>query len=524
MKRSGWSLWRNADGAVAPTVALSLTALIAAGGIAFDYSRMASMHTEIQNAADQAALAAATQLDGLANARARATAAANQIVSNSTVFANDGSSRSLAVATVAFCSAYDDSAVNNPADPPTAPTGCTLATGDADAKVVVVTMATRRANYALTPIVAAYSSGDLTAQAAASVQSAICKVPPVMICNPSEPANNTNELLDFNPPAHAGLALVTGSATAPGNFGWLQAALGNGTPALAGELGYNVPQGPCQAITGVTTKTGMDASVLNAFNTRFDIYANGNNTCPSQGGGTCSPAVDTRKDMLCPLKNGACKDSNSWTPVTYNPPFVNGKAQPLSGTADPSIMGFPHDLCQSGLQSQYTCGIVGDGVWDIDAFFRVNYGWSHATWMANTSLPATAGRYDVYKWEIAHPGGNGTPGINQPQVVGTQAAFGNSTQATGDAPADESTSQPDRRTIAVAVLDCNALTVHGKTTNVPVPSWLKVFLVEPAANRGSGSNLYTDQKDIYVEYIEKSKSQDDEFSEVVRRDVPYLVK
>ena len=29
MRRSIWSLWRNADGAVAPTVALSLTALLA---------------------------------------------------------------------------------------------------------------------------------------------------------------------------------------------------------------------------------------------------------------------------------------------------------------------------------------------------------------------------------------------------------------------------------------------------------------------------------------------------------------
>ncbi|HEX5238002.1 MAG TPA: pilus assembly protein TadG-related protein [Sphingomicrobium sp.] len=530
MKRSAWSLWRNADGAVAPMVALSLTALIAGGGVAFDYARMASLDTELQNAADQAALAAATQLDGLTNARARATAAANQIVSNSTVFANDGSGRTLAVATVAFCSAYDDTVANNPSDPATSPTGCTLATSDADAKVVVITMGTRKANFALTPIVAAYSGGNMTAQAAASVQSAICKVPPVMICNPDEPTANTNELLDFNPPAHAGLALVTGSASAPGNFGWLQAALGNGTPALAGELGYNTPQGPCQAITGVTTKTGMDTSVLSAFNTRFDVYANGNNTCPSQGGGTCSPAVDTRKDLTCTLKKGACKDANSWTPVTYNPPFsttspIVAQTLPTDGSKDPSIMGFPHDLCQSGLQSQYTCGIVGNGVWDIDAFFRVNYGWDHTTWMTKTGLAATAGRYDVYKWEIANPDGDGVHGLNHAQLVGTtQAAFANSTQATGNAPVAESSSQPDRRVIAVAVLDCNALNAHGKTVDVPVPSWLKVFLVEPAVNRGSGSNLYTDQKDIYVEYIEKSKSQDDEFSEVVRRDVPYLIK
>ena len=64
--RSVIDLWRSASGSVAPTVALSLVALIAVGGIAFDYARMASLDTELQQAADQAALAAATQLDGSA--------------------------------------------------------------------------------------------------------------------------------------------------------------------------------------------------------------------------------------------------------------------------------------------------------------------------------------------------------------------------------------------------------------------------------------------------------------------------
>jgi Flp pilus assembly protein TadG len=537
MWRSARTLWRNVDGAVAPTVALSMTALLVAGGIAFDYAHMASLDTELQQAADQAALAAATQLDGLTDSRARATAAAKQIVANVTHFANDGdaSGQSLAVATIAYCSVYDDS--NASAGTPSAPAGCTLATGDADARVVVVTMATRRANFALTPILAAASSGDMTAQAAASVESSICKVPPVMICNPDEQPTNTNELLDFTPPRGAGITLVTGSATAPGNFGWLESGLGNGTPALAGELGYNVPQGPCQAISGVTTKTGMDTSVLNAFNTRFDVYANGNTTCPNQGGGTCSPALNTRKDLICPLQNAgstSCKNNSNWSPVVYSPPFASGKAQPLDPATYPAgypaIMGYPHDLCHSGLKSQYTCGLVGDANWDRDAYFKVNYGWDHSTWLAQTglSLDATASnyasRYNVYQWELAHPNGtDNLHGINFKQPVPTNtAAF--AIPATGVAGVGGGASQPDRRTIAVAVLNCYALNAHGKTTNVPVPSWLKVFLTEPAMQRGTGGSVYTDQKDIYVEFIEKTQSQDDNFSEVVRRDVPYLVK
>jgi len=67
-------LMKATYGAVAPTVALALLALIGAGGIAFDYAHLAAMDTELQQAADQAALAAATQLDRSDGARVRAAA------------------------------------------------------------------------------------------------------------------------------------------------------------------------------------------------------------------------------------------------------------------------------------------------------------------------------------------------------------------------------------------------------------------------------------------------------------------
>src|SRR5690242_3276717 len=103
MRRAVGSLWQQDDGAVVPTVALSLTALIAVGGIAFDYAHLASLDTELQQAADQAALAAVTQLDGQPNAVARATAAAQNLITNSTYFASHiagGHSTDVAIATV----------------------------------------------------------------------------------------------------------------------------------------------------------------------------------------------------------------------------------------------------------------------------------------------------------------------------------------------------------------------------------------------------------------------------------------
>ena len=479
---------RNNSGAVAPTVALSLFGLVAVGGIGFDYARLASLDTELQQAADQAALAAASQLDQQTGSTARAVAAAQSLLVNQTRFGNDGGGL-----TVSTGQSYTDAGGNtvaritfysNKVDAEADTNGFAAATSnDTLAKFVKVDVAGRQAIYALTPIVGAMRSSTINASAVAGVGSAICKVPPVMICNPDEASTNTNELLDFNPARGTGLRLVTGNATVPGNFGWLEAGIGNGTPALAGELGYNVPLGPCQPTTGVTTKTGMDTSVLNAFNTRFDVFANGNTTCPNQGGGTCSPAADTRKDLVCDPKNdlSGCKNDNWSTAAKVYDPYWDSDgdgtkelaALPTTGALDPDIMGYPHDICHSSLLSRQTCGIKGSATWDVNAYFRVNYKLDEAGWRSllgspysgTTTIPA---RYDVYQWELAHGNGTGTAGINFSQADGSNRAF--SIPATGRTAAAAGGSQPDRRVIAAAVLNCQALNVHGKTTNVPVPT------------------------------------------------------
>src|SRR5205823_13057812 len=181
MARRGRSIWSNDEGAVAPTVALSLLGLIAAGGIAFDYARVASMDTELQSAADQAALAAATQLDGQSNACARAAAAASALLANKTYLSNDSSGNAVQVPTSGVSSCTGNSAIqfyqtyNQSTDTPGS-----AATGDSNAKVVIVSVTPRQAVYALTPIVAAFSSSSIGAQAVATLSSAICKMPPVM--------------------------------------------------------------------------------------------------------------------------------------------------------------------------------------------------------------------------------------------------------------------------------------------------------------------------------------------------------
>src|SRR5829696_2648194 len=153
MRRISSDLLRSEKGSVAPTVGLSLFALIAAGGIAFDYSRLAAMDTELQNAADQAALAAATQLDGEVGATNRAIAAAQSLVLNQTRLANDGGGVAIltgqpgtGVVRVHFYSSKADAEADTNAFEATA------ANADTNAKFVKVAVTERTAHYALTPI------------------------------------------------------------------------------------------------------------------------------------------------------------------------------------------------------------------------------------------------------------------------------------------------------------------------------------------------------------------------------------
>jgi Flp pilus assembly protein TadG len=524
-------LWRNEGGAVAPIVALSLTGLIAGAGIAIDYTHVEALHTEVQGASDQAALAAASQLDGKSGACARAAAAAVYMLKNNALFANGSANRAISVTEESTCDATGKIKFYQSYDQSTDTPG-TAATSDANATVVIVQVDAKQAAYALTPIVSLFSSGDITGTAIASIGHAICKTPPVMVCNPDEPASNTNESLGYTPAVGVGLKLITGDATTPGNFGWLQSNNGPGASNLAEELGYNQPPGDCQPAQGVTTKTGLSKSVLDAFNTRFDVFANGNQTCPSQDGGTCSPSDVARKDLVCSTNGGtptACKGNWSEANNPYRLPQSctgSGKNQvcttpvadlKLDASQDPKIMGYPPDECHMGPTSG-ACGIAGDGKWDRNAYFRVNYGWDASTWQAQTGLTSAATRYQVYQWERAHPNVSGN-GIADPQKdSGNNYAFGQ--PANGVAGVSPATGQADRRVMSVAVLNCQALNLHGHSTAVPVAAWTNVFLVQPVISR---SPVFSDSN-IYVEMIGVTSVKTDITSQVVLRDKPYLIK
>ena len=558
MRRGAYWLG-DASGAVAPTVALSLFALIGAGGIAFDYARMATLDTELQNAADQAALAAATQLDQQAGAVARATAAAQALLANQTLMANDSNASGLAAAVsgVVFYATKADAEAANGLNCPTV----NAVTADATARFVCVRMADRAARYALTPVVSAFSSGNISAMAVAGLGSAICKVPPVMICNPDEPTGNTNVNLDFNVTGRigAGLRLVSvgngNTAWAPGNFGYLDTGSSTSNPnvELREALGWVTAPGDCSGLNGVETRTGAGTPVTQAINTRFDIYekpntGNGNAaSCP--GGGTCPPSINSVKDVVRKGNAGGgnkCGVANNEWELPASGEYY-GSTLPTSTTdltdaqADTlKSMGHPRDKCHAISQNgSCTDNKVGDGAWDRNAYFRVNYGWDSTAWHTNVAsglspIPTsnlTPSRFQVYLWEIANRGTS----IGGKTILGDRFPYGTqpADKVDHDQPLCSALQTPstngvipggsnvDRRRISAAVLNCNAYDVHGGSNTVyPVLKWIELFLVEPSIQRDR-----TDANDVYAEIIgQTSMGAGQTAGQVVRRDVPYLVK
>jgi Putative Flp pilus-assembly TadE/G-like len=542
MAQLGRNFLKNEVGAIAPLYALSLTALIAVGGIAFDYSRMASMDTELQNAADQAALAAASQLDGTEDATMRAENAANQMVANQTRFSNDGnaSGRDVAIAEVTFYSCATNACRDDPV-------GANMTVVDRDddsvddddaARYVGVRVANRRSFYALTPIVNAVSSGDMAAGALAGMGSAICRVPPVMMCNPNEGGDPDFTTANY---IGVGIRLVAndgGGGYGPGNFGFLANDAGNGAAVLRQALGRPSPPGNCIRYDGVTTEPGAMVSVLDALNTRFNVYANGLNATCNNDNSLCPGSANTRKDV----RMGGAGNSLAYQPGNGNtgwklPDNANIGTQlypPAALTTQRALnngeinqlwpMGHPRDICHAASSTGICAGgRIGNGVWDRNAYFRsnspTNYPASGVTNadMTNWFGTTTPTRYQVYRWEIDNAASRLQPYTSGGSGANGRTSYGQPIGGGGLVPGDDVV---DRRRLSVAVINCGAEGVSGRTVNVHVTKWIEVFLVEPTIPRPR-----TENSDLYVEVIEETNAGGGQTAgQVVRRDVPRLIE
>jgi Flp pilus assembly protein TadG len=501
-------------GSVAPTVALSLFGLIAAGGLAFDYARLATLDTELQSAADQAALAAASQLDGESGACDRAVRAAQNVVANDTLISNVGSSPAITVAASAVCNAdgtiTDDAAasvrffVDRGAVTP--------ATTNAEANYVEVKVGSRRANYALTPIVGALSTGDIAAQARAGLGTALCKVPPLMICPPAGTS------IDWDDLRGVGIRAVSnsGNTWSPGGFGFIG-------PQDAGStqigLAFENPVFQCQQIEGSSpVSTGQPTPAITAINTRFDIYdmsGGGGTALAPCLGSSCPPALNVTKDLInvsAPAGNNSCRiHGDGWKLPTnlFRPRAPLSSDGPMTELDSDGVdaMGLPRDnvhYCSHlGLNDNCanTLGRFGDGKWARGDYFSKYH---------SGRIPlnaATMTRYETYLWEIANnyiPNASGT-------IAGQR----------GTPVCNAATPDPtrDRRVLQVAVgSNCSAL--NGASVPVQIGGWVEMFLVQPGGTgRGNGDG----GNEIYLEVIGEV-NPGGASAQVIRRDTPYLVR
>ncbi len=540
-KQASRNYWTNQDGAVAATYALGLIPLIAVIGLGFDYARMVGMDTELQNAADQAALAGATQLDQTPTSMTRAiNAATGDLVSNSTILSNDGAGATVDITDTAtqiifYANKTDAEARNN---------GFTNTADYAQARYVEVIVDTRDANYAFTPIVGAFA-GSLKAAATAGIGSAICRIPPLMVCNPEEEEDASTET-PFVPANYQGIGLLAkpggGSKWTPGNYGYLDLGT-NGAVGVRKALGGE-PEGNCLSQSGVDaddaatvdTQTGNIASGPQALNTRFDVYS----TQGCVSGSICRPSLNSRKDLMRALNNtpatGKSCDihKNGWKepPNAYHP--TDGAADFLG---DIDSMGHPRDKChavQDGASNNCRTDPFGDGVWDRNAYFKTHHGTTGNAWTSlfsagdislfeSSSSVSNVSRFDVYKWEERAPatrlfdtpiGATGSTLVtrNQP-VCGSQYGFSTASDPT------------DRRRISIAVVNCSLHDVKGNSKDVPVQTWMDVFLVQPSYDRGQAGK-FTKKDEIYVEIIGETDISrvGAPIGPIIRRDVPYLVR
>lgn len=530
MRRLLQRLWKGTDGAVAPTIALSMVGLVAAGGLAFDYAHLVSLDTEMQQAADMAALAAATQLDRADDSDDRAAAAiqdgtaANRLAANFTRFANDGQGFAVEINNVIFCSAFDDSIADTD-------TACTETTDGEEARFVIVRTSLRTANYTLTPIVGAFS-GTARAEAVAGVESSICNIAPLFVCTANADFPTEEDI-------GRGLLMKTGAQNSwfPGNYGFLD--LGPGNPGvIEALLGHGL--NGCQKIDESNTEPG-NKNATDAINTRFDIYAGVGSTkdpaiCTDLADGSGCPDQNVGKDLVREMTYVIEQDKdlpqppvpNCGAPATATTGNTNPKLTYAPYALNAAAKGMPRDACH---YSTCTDGNFGDGVWDYAAYMAANH-----PGVALTAVPSageTPTRYEVYQWEILHQGE--TPGTLDPMQIGTapppeinthgqtttytfkkQCAFRKPQVAMGAA-------DQGRRILPVVAANCAGLNGASTLDEFQAIRVFNVFLTEPSMQRTVPG--VTDDKEIYGEVLGPAQNfEGGSGFQYFSRNRPYLVR
>lgn len=469
----GRRLARDESGAALIYVSIALTVFMGFAALVIDGSRLFTLDTELQSAADAIALAGAAELDGNADAQDRAILAMNNLVQNADTFGNDPAAIAGATAyTARFLSALPDD------DQPLS--DATVAASQPEARFVEVTVNERQVDSMFATAIGGEQTAGAEAVAVAGFTSAVCKFTPLFMCNPFEADDDSlsyfTEQFDSTADKRRIIALKksgSGAAYTPGNFGFLESELGPGAKSLAESLA-SVEPAACFRQDGVETKTGSTNSVHKAINVRFDLYANG-----IPGNWKSSPDYRPAKNVTKGyLQTGGGGGGGG-----------NACNVDADTSSPPLAMGFPID-------SWIGSNRMGNGDWDFEAYWDLNHGNRDGVYDAtsdgnttgwdNGNLPT---RYDVYRWEIDN---NQIP--NKSTVGGE-----NGNPACSSATV---TDDPDRRIIYAAVINCTAEDLRGGSGDtVPALTFIKMFITQPMTKL-PGTGQIDEDDTLYVEMID----------------------
>ncbi len=566
---SAKSLIRDARGAVAVYVAIVAPVLFGVGALTLDVGRLVTLHTELQAAADGAAIAGARELDRFPGAIEKAKEAATEALTNIQTFAT-GSKEAIVDTTTLKTDCGLNPALGVPcirflrslpqdlfvgADPPNLlargddlpitntefidPATGTQASRDEEARFIDVHIEARDVTNILVRLLMLMGQTPLltsttSATAIAGQDQVICNLPPMFICNPTEPTGNPDEELPMNANALAGKQLKLffqggGGTMTPGNFGLL-CPLGSedeqpncGAKSVKNALASKT--GTCLSQQLVTTKTGANIGPVRAgINARFDYFepqAKTADNIPWRQLDDFVPAGNVTQQGKPPGSAGGGSTKCEYDSI-----------DPVDGNK--VAREFPRDSCfpdDCGTDPNNVNGNdrVGNGDWAYQEYFNINHpcnsavppcagppGWKPSDWDAVTNgadWPPT--RYDTYRYELERtpdavvmPGKplydkvTGLPIMDSGGNPVMTAENGHQQCFQGTPPTYPTYNYypdkvrdlrllKDRRVMTIAIANCNAIGDTSGKFSFQVPEFIYVFLPE-VMDLPSQAHIYTE--------------------------------
>jgi Putative Flp pilus-assembly TadE/G-like len=469
--RSIKAFWGDTDGVILPYVTVMLVVIIGVSVLALDGSRYMSLQTQLQNGADALALAGAAELDRTPTAIERATRAINRLTTNSSLFGSE-SDRNVRVARINFLRSLPsrDSDPILPGNRTSDPTR---------AAFVEVTVEPIRLRTIL-PASIFGGSNVLTAgaQAIAGFDQVVCDFTPIFVCNPFETGGMTyrqatEALVSASNDRAAQRKLIRLTPTqekirAPGrgDFGYVTPTTGSLPAHFCGPTGGGgigqataASRPPiCLRLSGVDLQPANDQVAMDGLNTRFDIYADGFESCKAN----YVADVNVRKGYTTLGNVNWC----SAKPSGANWPIAD--AQAAAFPLDQNMIVASEDSDQTQIADKTIA--VGNGMWDCISYWSV----AHSVGPGSVLPPpdctstATISRYSVYQYEMNYIGDR-SPG----------AEIG--------APQCNPLGIKNRRVLNAAIINCGSspVAVTRNARDVPVAGFGRFFLTLPAA-AGSG--------------------------------------